>query len=72
MREFHAWLDAGASRWRLASGPPGITRLIHGKGRAVVGAPTPHDAARLVTPPNFAPDGRDPPTETLVGIAVGR
>ena len=43
MREFHAWLDTEASRWRLARGPPGISRLIDGKGKAVVGA-DPHDA----------------------------
>jgi hypothetical protein len=26
----------------------------------------------FLTPPNFAPDGRDPLAETLLGMAVGR
>ena len=29
-------------------------------------------AAAFLTPHNLAPDGRDQPAETLVGIAVGR
>jgi hypothetical protein len=64
MRDFHAWLDVGASRWRLASGPPGISRLIDGKGKAVVGRRPPR-RARFVTPPNFTLDGRDPRAERL-------
>jgi hypothetical protein len=71
MREFHAWLEeAGASPWRLVSGPPGISRLIHGEGRGCSRGADPHDA--LALPPKFTLDGRDPPAETLVGIAVGR
>jgi hypothetical protein len=35
------------------------------RGRVRFGRP-------FLTPPNFAPDGRDPPAETLVGTAVSR
>jgi hypothetical protein len=41
-----------------------------GIGSAVVVAEDPTRKLAFVTPPNFAPDGRQRPGETLVGMAL--
>ena len=60
-----------ASSWSWAPSPGRTFRGVQqvprtmARGRARFGRP-------FLTPPYFAPDGRDPPAETLVGTAVGR
>jgi hypothetical protein len=39
---------------------------------AEAAAPTYPSQRPFLTPPNFAPNGRDPPAERLVGMAVSR